>query len=176
MSLQQNFFCQHFFRYIQTLQYINYIHDFNYISIFRYLCSEFMYSAIEKNLQNTCIFESHCRNSQDRRGHLKAPKFSQCCRQISEFYSSFTQISVCRHSVHWTKKASDCCQMSIFQNSQKKMFSNENSETAIFREISLRIRWYFSQIPVIKTELSTGGKDINLDKNSFNINFLQFLE
>ena len=54
--------------------------------------------------------------------------------------------------------------MSILQNSQKKMFSNENSETAIFCEISLRIRWYFSQISVIKIELSTGETDINLDK------------
>ena len=66
--------------------------------------------------------------------------------------------------VHWTKNAADCCQMSILQNSQKKMFSNENSETAIFCEISLRIWWYFFQISVIKIELPTGKKDINLDK------------
>mgnify|MGYP001798657662 CR=1 FL=1 len=33
--------------------------------------------------------------------------------------------------------------MSILKNSQKKMFSNENSETAIFCEVSLRIRRYF---------------------------------
>ena len=137
--------------------------------------------------------------AQDRRGHLKAPKFGQCCCQISEFYSSFSQLSVCRHRdyrglyfaawidllfnenefllysrqqttavnysfVHWTKKASDCCQKSILQNSQKKMFSNENSETAIFCKISLRIRWYFFQISVIKIELSTGEKDRNIDK------------
>ena len=96
--------------------------------------------------------------SQDRRGHLKAPKFGQYCSQISEFYSSFSQLNVCRHRdyrglyfaawidilfnekefllysrqqttpvnysfVHQTKNASDCCQMSIFQNSKKKMLS-----------------------------------------------------
>ena len=33
--------------------------------------------------------------------------------------------------------------MSILKNSQKKMFSNENSKTAIFCEVSLRIRRYF---------------------------------
>ena len=54
--------------------------------------------------------------------------------------------------------------MSILKNSQKKMFSNENSETAIFCEISLRIQWYFSQISEIKIELSTGEKDMNLDE------------
>ena len=54
--------------------------------------------------------------------------------------------------------------MSILQNSQKKMFSNEISETAIFCEISRLIPWYFSQISVIKIELSTGEIDINLDK------------
>ena len=35
--------------------------------------------------------------TQDRRGHLKALKFGQCCSQISEFYSSFPQLCVCRH-------------------------------------------------------------------------------
>ena len=47
--------------------------------------------------------------------------------------------------------------------SQKKIFSNENSETAIFC-ISLRIQWYFSQISVIKIEIITGETDINPDK------------
>ena len=40
------------------------------------------------------IQDSFC--TQDRRGHLKAPKFGQCCCQITEFYSSFSQLSVCR--------------------------------------------------------------------------------
>ena len=31
--------------------------------------------------------------TQDRRGHFKAPKFGQCCCQISEIYSSFSQLS-----------------------------------------------------------------------------------
>ena len=54
--------------------------------------------------------------------------------------------------------------MSILQNSQKKRFSNENSETAIFCKILLRMRLYFSQISVIENELSTGETDISLDK------------
>ena len=54
--------------------------------------------------------------------------------------------------------------MSILENSHKRMSSNENSETAIFCEILLHIRWYFSQISVIKIELLTGEKVINLDK------------
>ena len=54
--------------------------------------------------------------------------------------------------------------MSPLQNSEKKMFSIEISETAIFCEIALRIQRYFSQISVIKIELSTEGKNINLDK------------
>ena len=32
-----------------------------------------------------------------RRGHFKALKFGRFCSQISEFYSSFSQFSVCRH-------------------------------------------------------------------------------
>ena len=127
-----------------------------------------------------------CPYTQDRRGHLKARKFGQCCNHISEFYSRLSQLSVCRHRdyrglylaawidlllnenefllysrqqstavnyyfVHWTKKASDCRQINILQNFQKKIISNKISETAIFCEISLRIRWYFSQIFVIKT-------------------------
>ena len=35
--------------------------------------------------------------TQDRRGHLKAPNIGQRCCQISEFYRSFSQLSVCRH-------------------------------------------------------------------------------
>ena len=67
--------------------------------------------------------------------------------------------------------------MSILQNSHKKMFSNENSETAIFWEISLRIRGYFSQISVIEIELSTGETGINLDKKFIHsVDFLQFVE
>ena len=34
--------------------------------------------------------------SQDRRGHLEALKFGQCSSQFSEFYSSFSQLCVCR--------------------------------------------------------------------------------
>ena len=37
--------------------------------------------------------------TQDRRGHMKPPKFGQCCSQISEFISSFSQLSVCRHGL-----------------------------------------------------------------------------
>ena len=54
--------------------------------------------------------------------------------------------------------------MSILEKSRKKMFSNKNSETAIFCKILLRIWWYFSQIFVIKIEVYTGETDINLDK------------
>mgnify|MGYP001802827634 CR=1 FL=1 len=72
-----------------------------------------------------------------------------------------------RYKHSWqTKKTSDCCQKSILWHSQKIMLSNENSETAIFCKISLRIRWYFFQISVIKIDLSTGEKDINIDKKS----------
>ena len=39
------------------------------------------------------------------------------------------------------------------RNSQKNMYSNGRSETAVFHEISLRIRWYFSQVSVIKAFL-----------------------
>ena len=150
-------------------------------------------------------------HSQDRRGHLKAPKFGQCFCQISEFYSSFMHLSVCRHRdyrglyfaawidllfnenefllysrqqttavqysfVHWTKKASGFCQISILRNSQKEMFSKKNSETAIFCEISLQIWWYFSQISVLKLNFLQAKKTSILTKNSFNIDFLQFLE
>ena len=54
--------------------------------------------------------------------------------------------------------------MSILQNSQKKMFSNENSETAFFWEIPLPVLWYFFQTSDIKIEFFTGETDINLDK------------
>ena len=56
------------------------------------------------------------------------------------------------------------------------MFSNENSETAILCKISLRIQWYFSQIPVIKIEIFTDETDINVEKMSLNVDFLQFLD
>ena len=131
-----------------------------------------------------------CKLTQGRRGQLKAPKSGKCCCQIFEFYSSFSGLRVCRHRdyiginlrclnrplfnenefavnysfVNKPKKPSDCCQMSILQNYQNKMFSNENSETAIFCKIPLRISWYFFQISVIKIELSAGETGINVDK------------
>ena len=148
-----------------------------------------------------------CPYTQDRRGHLKARKFGQCCNHISEFYSRLSQLSVCRHRdyrglyfavwvdlllnenefllysrqqstavnyyfVHWTKKASDCCQTYILQNFQKKIISIEISETGIFCKLSSRIRWYF--LKFLWSKLSTGEIDINLV--SFSIDFLQFLE
>ena len=38
----------------------------------------------DSGYNDSCIL----RLVQDRRGHLKAPKFGRCCSQISEFYSS----------------------------------------------------------------------------------------
>ena len=71
--------------------------------------------------------------------------------------------------------AGDCWQMCISQNSQKKSIPIEKSETAIFYGNSLHIRW-FSQISVIKIELSTGETDFIMDKKSHSTFFLQFLE
>ena len=36
-------------------------------------------------------------NTQDSKGHFKAPKFGLGCCQISQFYSSLSQLCVCRH-------------------------------------------------------------------------------
>ena len=41
--------------------------------------------------------------TQDRRGHLKAPTFGQCCSQISEFYSSFSQLRA-KHTCDFQSK------------------------------------------------------------------------
>ena len=73
--------------------------------------------------------------------------------------------------VHLTKKASDCCQISILQNSQKKMVSNKQSETAIICEILLRIRWYFFRISLIKIGFSTEQTNLIFDKNVIELSF-----
>ena len=63
--------------------------------------------------------------------------------------------------VHLTKKASDRCQMSILQNSQKKMFSNKKSETAII------CIW----ISLIKIGFSTEQTNFIFDKNLIELSF-----
>ena len=117
-----------------------------------------MYAPQELLWEKLCVMSQLCEAvrictaTQDRRGHLKASKYSS---QISEFDSSFSQSSVCRHRdylclylaawidillnesvlcIHGSRllKASDCCQMFILQTSQKNMFSNGYSVTAIF--------------------------------------------
>ena len=119
----------------------------------------------------------HLLGHRDYRGLCFAAWIDLLFNENEFLLSSRQQTTAVNYSfAHETKKASDCCQISILRNSQKKMFSNENPETAIFCKISLRIQWYFSQISVIKIELSTGKTDINLDKNSFNVDFFQFLQ
>ena len=49
------------------------------------------------SLQGNSVSFEFFASPQNRRGHLKATKFGQCFNQISEFYSSFFQLSVCRH-------------------------------------------------------------------------------
>ena len=109
----------------------------------------------------TSIFSTTGISAQDKRGHLKAPKFGQCCCKSSEFYSSFSQFGVCRHRDYrglyfaawidllfnenesflysWQQTTAVnysfvflCCQMSVLHTSQEKMFSNKKSETAVF--------------------------------------------
>ena len=66
--------------------------------------------------------------------------------------------------------------MSILQNSQKKMLSNENSETAFFWEIPLPVLWYFFQTSDIKIEFLQEKQTSIWTKESFDIDFLQFFE
>ena len=54
--------------------------------------------------------------------------------------------------------------MSILQNSQKKCYQIKNLKLLSFAKFCCASNYIFSQIPVIKVEISTGETDIIFEK------------
>ena len=131
--------------------------------------------------------------TQDRRWHLKAPKFGQCCSQISGFYSSFSQLSVRRHRDYRGLHLADWIDL-LFNEIEFLLYSQQQTATVNYSFVHQKkkasdcyvyfakfskdvLKWNFWNcylckislrirwyFSVIDIELLLGETHINLDK------------